>query len=192
MRLKGLCLLCALCRNAPAKRAVTAGFFVSASGMVGIVRWAFGTWAPGVRAVIYSRVGVWYALITGAAGVAVTYWLDNPDNYKINTSIRVALQGMALGAVYWSIADETLALAAVATIMTFGWLSAFLRWVGGWVGGCRGMHTGTAACAHSASGTATRCAQLVLGTTLLPAVHCQWLDCHCGCLAPGVHGLRAN
>lgn len=120
-------LLLIVIRNAPAKRAVTAGFLISASGMVGIVRWAFGTWAPGVRAVIYSRVGVWYALITGAAGVAVTYWLDNPDNYKINTSIRVALQGMALGAVYWSIADETLAVAAVATIMTFGWLSAFLR-----------------------------------------------------------------
>lgn len=124
--------------------------------MLGIVRWAFGTWAPGLREVVFSRVGVWYALITGAAGVAITYWLDNPDNCKVNTSIRVALQGLALGAVYWSIADETLALAAVATIMTFGWLAAILRWVQ--------RAAGTAAHAHSSSGTAARCSQVVPDT----------------------------
>lgn len=118
-----------LCRNAPLKRAIGAGFAISATGMLGLVRWAFGTWAPGFQQLMLSRVGVWYAIITGTAGVAITYWLDQPDNYKVNTSIRVALQILALGVVYGRIADERLALGAVAVLMTFGWLRAICRWV---------------------------------------------------------------
>jgi hypothetical protein len=119
-----------LCRNAPLKRAIGAGFAISATGMLGLVRWAFGTWAPGIQQLMLSRVGVWYIIITATAGVAITYWLDQPDNYKVNTSIRVALQILALGVIYGRVADERLALGAVAILMTFGWLRAICRWVG--------------------------------------------------------------
>lgn len=95
--------------------------------MLGLVRWAYGTWMPGVQQLLFSRVGAWYLLITGAAGVALTYWLDDPNNQKVNTSIRVGLQGLALLVVYANIADERVGLAAVMVMMTSGWLWAILR-----------------------------------------------------------------
>jgi hypothetical protein len=114
-------------RNTPAKRAIGAGFALSASGMLAVVRWLFGTWAPGLHELVFSRFGAWYVLITGAAGVGLTYWLDDPNNYKINTSIRVALQGAALVVVYASISDEYCAIAAVVLLMTSGWSWAVLK-----------------------------------------------------------------
>lgn len=121
-------LCCAvLCRNTPAKRAIGVGCAISASGMWGIVRWAFGTWAPGVQQVVFSRVGLWYVIITGTAGVAVAFWMDDPANHKINTTIRVALQILALGTLYCAVADEYAALAALALLVCYGWLWAILR-----------------------------------------------------------------
>lgn len=95
--------------------------------MLAVVRWLFGTWAPGLHELVFSRFGAWYVLITGAAGVGLTYWLDDPNNYKINTSIRVALQGAALVVVYASISDEYCAIAAVVLLMTSGWSWAVLK-----------------------------------------------------------------
>lgn len=63
--------------------------------------------------------------MTGAAGVAITFLLDNLASRKTNTLMRLTLQSLALGTVYWSLADQTLALAAVAAVMAasaFGWL----------------------------------------------------------------------
>lgn len=115
------------CRNAPAKRAIGAGFALSTTGMLGIMRWAYGTWMPGIQQILLSRVGVWYIIITGTAGVAITYWMDNPDNQKINTSVRVALQLLALGVVYFSIVDDKLAIVVVVAAMTLGYLMAIFR-----------------------------------------------------------------
>jgi len=114
-------------RNTPAKRAIGAGFALSASGMLALIRWVYGTWAPGIQQVLFSRVGAWYILLTGAAGVAVTYWLDDPANEKINTSIRVGLKGIAIALLYASIADEYVAVGAILLLLTHGWLLAGLR-----------------------------------------------------------------
>lgn len=121
-------LCCAvLCRSTPAKRYIGVGWAVSAGGMWSIVRWAFGTWAPGIQQVIFSPVGVWYVIITGTAGVAVTYWLDDPHSRKINTTIRVSLQIVALGALYFAVADDYVALALMGLLVCFGWLWAICR-----------------------------------------------------------------
>lgn len=121
-------LCCAvLCRSTPAKRYIGVGWAVSAGGMWSIVRWAFGTWAPGIQQVIFSPVGVWYVIITGTAGVAVTYWLDDPNSRKINTTIRVSLQIVALAALYFAVADDYVALALMGLLVCFGWLWAICR-----------------------------------------------------------------
>lgn len=95
--------------------------------MLGIMRWAYGTWMPGIQQILLSRVGVWYIIITGTAGVAITYWMDNPDNQKINTSVRVALQLLALGVVYFSIVDDKVAIAVVIIAMTLRYTMAIIK-----------------------------------------------------------------
>ena len=119
----------ALFRHAPAKKAIGAGFAVSTAGMVALTRWAVSTWGPGVQQVVLSRVGVWYVILTGAAGVAVTYWLDDPANEKVNTTIRVGLQGLSMAVVYACVADERAAVAAVLLLMVHNYLLAILRCV---------------------------------------------------------------
>lgn len=94
-----------------------------------LARWMYGTWAPGLQQVLFSRAGIWYVILTSTAGVALTYWLDDPNNEKINTSIRVGLQGLSLSVVYACIADEYVAIGAVLLLMTHRWLLAIFRWV---------------------------------------------------------------
>lgn len=116
-----------MCRNAPAKKYLAGGFALSAGAAWAFVKWCVSASIPGFFEILFSPAGVWYVIITGAAGVGVTYWIDNPAHYKLHNTIWRALQLVALGFVYSSIADQGLAIAVVLALICYDWLYGLFR-----------------------------------------------------------------
>jgi hypothetical protein len=116
-------LLWPSCRNAPAKKYLAGGLALSAGATWAFLRWCIShARFLSIREVLLSPVAVWYIIITGTAGVAVTYWIDHPDHYKLHNTIRTGLQLVALVFVYNSFPDQGLAIAAVLFLICCAWL----------------------------------------------------------------------
>jgi hypothetical protein len=116
-----------MCRTAPAKKYLAGSFVLSAGATWAFLKWCFSNSIPSMFQMLLTPVGVWYIIITATAGVGVTYWIDNPDHYKLHNTIRAGLQLAALFLVYTSIADPVLAIAAVLALICYGWLYGFFR-----------------------------------------------------------------
>lgn len=102
-------------------------FTVSASSLLAVVRWLYGTWLPDAHSLLTSRPFVIYLVVSGLLGLAVTYWVDDTTNVKLNTTIRVTLQLVGLLMVYLGISDERVAIAAIVLLVFSGVLLAVGR-----------------------------------------------------------------
>jgi hypothetical protein len=111
----------------PYKRSLVAFFTLSSTSMMAAVRWLYGTWLPDMHSLLLSRPFLIYIIVTGLLGLAVTYWLDDTSNVKLNTTIRVTLRLVGLLLVYLGIADERVALGVVGFMVASGVLAAVGR-----------------------------------------------------------------
>lgn len=73
---------------------------VSTTTVWGVVRWVYGTWLPSLSTIVNSPPFYIYLAVTCALGMAVTYWVDDLSNVKLNNTVRVTLQGIGLLLVY--------------------------------------------------------------------------------------------
>jgi len=119
-----------LCRKSPAGAGVSVVFALSATAMMGIGCLVCITWSPGIQQVLFSRVGAWYILLTGAAGVAVTCWLDDPAHASaaVCGSLRLGLQGTGVALLIANIADSGIScgiavVLLVAAAKTTNWMA---------------------------------------------------------------------
>lgn len=117
----------AAARSMPYKRAVMGFFTVSSTTMLAAVRWLYGTWLPDVHSLLLSRPFVGYVIATGLLGLAVTYWMDDTSNEKLNNTIRWTLRGLGLVLVYFGVADEPVAGALMGLMVGSGVLAAVGR-----------------------------------------------------------------
>lgn len=106
-----------LMRSMPHKRKLAAALAVSASSVVGALRWAYGTWAPDLAAIATSRAAVVYFLVTGLLGLGITYWLDDQENIKLNNTVSAVLHLSGLLLVYLGTTSEPASLALVAMLV---------------------------------------------------------------------------
>ncbi|KAL4427710.1 hypothetical protein ABPG75_001799 [Micractinium tetrahymenae] len=102
MMLSVLILLFILYRKVPHKGKVFAGTAVFGSSFLAAVRWMFGVWLPSAQQVLMHPVTLGYLALSGLAGLGTTYYYNNPENRKLNTMLRVALQLVGLASVYFS------------------------------------------------------------------------------------------
>lgn len=116
-----------LMRSMPYKRAVMGFFTVSSTTMLAAVRWLYGTWLPDMHSLLLSRPFLGYVIATGLLGLAVTYWMDDTSNVKLNNTIRWALRLMGLALVYLGVADEGVGLALMGLMFGSGVLAAVGR-----------------------------------------------------------------
>ncbi|GBF93748.1 hypothetical protein Rsub_06080 [Raphidocelis subcapitata] len=112
-----LVLVFILMRSMPHKRKLVAALAVSASSVVGAMRWAYGTWAPDLAAIATSRAAITYFLVTGLLGLGITYWLDDQENVKLNTTVSAVLHLSGLLLVYLGTTSEPASLALVALLV---------------------------------------------------------------------------
>eukprot|EP00775_Hariotina_reticulata_P013636 gene13635-13759_t len=104
-------------KNIPYRRSLAAFFAVSTSSLFAVMRWVYGTWLPNMHSVIYSKPFLIYLLVSGLVGLALTYWMDDTSNVKINTTIKVGLNLLGLLLVYFGISDERCAVGAVLLLV---------------------------------------------------------------------------
>jgi len=132
-----LVLVFILMRSVPHKRKIAAALAVSASSALGALRWAYGTWAPDLATVLTSRAAVVYFLVTGLLGLAVTYWLDDTANVKLNNTVRAVLHLSGLLLVFLGTTSEPASLALIALLVASRVLAPVARRVPGalrWLG----------------------------------------------------------
>ncbi|KAF6266577.1 hypothetical protein COO60DRAFT_4338 [Scenedesmus sp. NREL 46B-D3] len=116
-----------LMRSMPYKRSMVAFFTLSSTSMMAAVRWLYGTWLPDMHSLVLSRPFLLYILIMGLLGLAVTYWMDDTSNVKLNTTIRVTLRLVGLLLVYLGLSDEYAALGVMLLMVASGVLAAVGR-----------------------------------------------------------------
>jgi hypothetical protein len=102
MALSSLIVLLYLYRRVPHKGKLLAGTAVFGSSFLATMRWLFGVWLPSANQVLHHPLTLSYLGLSGLTGLALTYYYNNTENHKINTMLRVALQLVGLGAVYFS------------------------------------------------------------------------------------------
>jgi hypothetical membrane protein len=102
-------------------------FTLSSTSLMAAVRWLYGTWLPDMHSLLLSRPFLIYVIITGLLGLAVTYWMDDTSNVKLNTTIRVTLRLVGLLLVYLGISDERVGVALVVLMVASGVLAAVAK-----------------------------------------------------------------
>ncbi|KAL4444614.1 hypothetical protein ABPG77_002431 [Micractinium sp. CCAP 211/92] len=117
MMLSVLILLFFLYRTVPHKGKVFAGAAVFGSSFLAAVRWMFGVWLPSAHQVMTHPVTLAYLALSGLAGLATTYYYNNPENRKLNTMLRVALQLVGLTSVYFSSSMTETSVALCAALL---------------------------------------------------------------------------
>ena len=100
---------------------------VSASSVLGLLRYIYGTWAPSALEVVTSKPFLMYMIITGLLGLGVTYWMDDLGNVKLNTTIRVTLQLLGLLGVYSGTCSEVGSLTIIGCLVFGRVMSPFFR-----------------------------------------------------------------
>ena len=120
-------LLFVVMRSVPHKGKILAGFALSASSAAAAVRWAYGTWAPDLGALLTSRAALVYFLATGLLGLAATYWLDDPTNVKLNTTVSAALHLAGLLLVWLGTTSEPASFALMGLLVAARVLAPALR-----------------------------------------------------------------
>ncbi|KAI8477032.1 MAG: hypothetical protein J3K34DRAFT_455414 [Monoraphidium minutum] len=146
-----------LMRSLPHKKKLAAAMAVSASSVVAAVRWAYGTWAPDAVALLTSRGALVYFLVTGLLGLAVTYWLDDATNIKLNNTVCAVLYLTGLLLVYLGTTSEEVALVLIGLLVASRVLAPVLRRLAAaarWLLGRLGA--GAAAAAGKGRGAAAR------------------------------------
>ena len=139
----------------PYKRSLGAFYILTGSPVAAAQRWLYGTWRPSLGVLLQSTPFLVYLAVTWLLGLAITYWLDDINNIKLNTTIRVTLQLAGLTMLYFGIADGRVSVCVVVALVGGRWLSgagrpalllmlavvracaALLAWTAG--AGCRAM-----------------------------------------------------
>jgi hypothetical protein len=112
-----LVLVFILMRSVPHKRKLLTAAAVSASSVAAAVRWAYGTWAPDLGAILTSRAALTYFLVTGLLGLAVTYWLDDTSNVKLNNTVSGVLHLSGLLLVFLGTTSEPASFCIIGLLL---------------------------------------------------------------------------
>ena len=86
-------------RSVPYKRSVAVVSFVFASSIAAALRFVFGVWIPSLGQLARNPLFLGYFVISWLVGLALTYYYNDPSDYKMNTLLKVALQLSGLGMV---------------------------------------------------------------------------------------------
>ncbi len=86
-------MLCTLSfRNVPNKKGLILSVSLFGSTALALARFALGSFFPSLQQLLYNKLVLAYIGVSGAVGLAITYYYNNPENDKFNTMLKVGLQ----------------------------------------------------------------------------------------------------
>lgn len=118
MALSGILLLFIIYRSLPHKGKLFAAVTLFGSSVMATARWILGTWVPSLRLVLTNPITLGYMVISGLAGLALTYYFNDTSSHKFNTILKVALQLLGLGLIALSVPSTETGIGAIVALLS--------------------------------------------------------------------------